>query len=246
LSIQLNRIKRVNNQIDSVIADLRDTARRLEVSMNQLLAQGNAGGGTVDVALARANVERLLVESGYYEVTGSLLDSTYQSFIDGAHAAYQKQYGKSLQYSDVSMKRLDQIRALDADNFNTIAADNINQLQKVMLDYQFGAIDLQQASARIAQVMGPDFERYSETVIRATASAFDREASNLMATDAGLDMFEFVGPDDQVTSPECEVDLARGPMPWSYWEERVNKGGYPVVTYGNHVNCRHSVVPVVP
>jgi hypothetical protein len=244
VSIQLNRLKRVNAALDGVTNDLAATARRLEVSLNKMLAEGQSTGA-VDVALARANIERLMVESGYYEVTGILLDTTYQSFIDDAHSAYQKQFGKSLQYSDVSLSRLDKIRSLDADNFNTIAADNINQLQKVMLDYQFGATDLKGASDRIAKIMGADFERYSEAVVRSTAAAFDREANNLMATDAGFDLYEFVGPDDGVTSDECQADIERGPQPWSYWETRYNEGGYPLTIYGNHVNCRHALVPVL-
>lgn len=242
MSIQLNRLKRVNSAIDSVTADLQATARRLEVSLNKLLAEGQSTGA-VDVALARANIERLMVESGYYEVTGNLLDSTYQSFIDDAHSTYQRQFGKSLQYSDVSLSRLDQIRALDAENFNTIAADNINQLQKVMLDYQFGAMDFNAASDRIAKIMGPDFERYANTVIRETSVAFDREANNLMATDAGFTQFEYIGPDDSVTRDFCQEQLAKGPQPWSYWEKLQNDGGYPAAIYGGGVNCRHQIVP---
>jgi len=244
LSIQLNRLKRVNAAIDGVTNDLAATARRLEVSLNKLLAEGQSTGA-VDVALARANIERLMVESGYYEVTGKLLDTTYQSFIDDAHATYQKQFGKSLQYSDVSLSRLDQIRALDAENFNTIAADNINQLQKVMLDYQFGATDLKGASDRLAKIMGPDFQRYAETVVRSTAHAFDREAVNLMAKDAGFDLYEYVGPDDSVTSEFCQEQLAKGPKKLSHWEALENPGGYPVMVYGGHPNCRHALVPVL-
>jgi hypothetical protein len=244
LSIQLNRLKRVNGAIDSVTADLQATARRLEVSLNQMLAEGQKTGA-VDVALARANIERLMVESGYYEVTGKLLDTTYQSFIDDSHSTYQRQFGKSLQYSDVSLQRLDQIRALDADNFNTIAADNINQLQKVMLDYQFGATNLTGAADRLAKILGPDFDRYGETVVRATATAFDREANNLMAVDAGITEFEYIGPDDSVTSDFCSDQLSKGPRPLSYWEGLENPGGYPAMIYGGHPNCRHSIVPVV-
>jgi hypothetical protein len=243
MSIQLNRLKKVNSTIDAVTNDLAATARKLEASMNQMLASGQVGNATVDVALARANIERLMVESGYYEVTGDLLSTKYQGFIDGAHAAYEKQLGKSLQYSDVSLSRLDQIRNLDADNFNTIAADNINQLQKVMLDYQFGAMDLRAASDRIAKIMGPDFERYADTVIRETAVAFDREANNLMAVDAGFTEFEYIGPDDSVTRDFCQEQLAKGPMPWSYWQKLQNEGGYPAAIYGGGVNCRHQIVP---
>jgi hypothetical protein len=245
LSIQLNRLKKVSSSVDTVVNALGETAAKLEKQMIARLAEGNAGGRTVDLALARADIQRMMVESGYYDVTGSLLDTTYQSFIDGAHSAYKAQYGKSLQYSDTSLERLQQIRDLDQQTFNSIAEDNINQLQKVMVDYQYGATDLKGATDRLAQIMGPDFERYAETVVRSTAHAFDREASNMMATDAGFDLFEYVGPDDSVTSEICQELLAKGPQKWDVWQATTNDGGYPVTVYGGHPNCRHSVVPVL-
>lgn len=245
MAIQLKRLERVETAVDTVVDSLAATARNLERSMIARLAEGNVGGRTVDIALARADIQQMMLDSGYYQVTGDLLDSTYQQFIDDAHKAYQAQYGKSLQYSQVSLDRLQQIRDLDQQTFNSIAEDNINQLQKVMVDYQYGAIDLKGATDRLRQIMEPDFQRYAETVIRTTAHAFDREANTLMATDAGFDLFEYVGPDDGVTSEICQELLAKGPQKWEWWQSQTNDGGYPVTIYGGHPNCRHSLVPVL-
>jgi len=245
MSIQLNRLKRTSKAIDSITESMAETYNRLGNKMNAMLASSKVGNSTVDVALARANIEKMLVDSGYYEVVDNLLNNTYQEMIDAAHDSYKASLGKSLQYTDVSLERINQIKNIDMQTSNSLAESNVNDLQNVLLDYQFGATDLKSAVERLQTVMEDDMKRYAETVIRSTAHAFDRQASNLMARDGGLELFEYVGPDDAVTSEICQDLLAKGVMKWDEWAKITNDGGYPVTVYGGHPNCRHSLVPVL-
>jgi hypothetical protein len=243
MSTALVYLKKKTDLIDRQVENLASTARKLEVELNKLLAQGTKAGRTIDVALARQNIQNLMIESGYYEAGDKILNEGTQELIDLTYEQYKKQYGVSLQYTDQSLDRIRALKDLKVEKFNTITEGTINDLNKILIDQQFGAIDLTQATGLLKQVLEDDHKKYAETVIRQTQSALDREASNLLATDGGFKLFEFIGPSDQSTSEQCLEYLGQVKTE----EEWMAEGGdYPVFIYGSHPNCRHSFMPVIP
>jgi len=243
--ITLNSISSIRRIEDDFTLRLESTLRKLERQLTSYFS-ANQVGGAVDVALARANLEQILLQSGYYETTGALLNEGYQAAIDESYNQYLKMYGESFQFGEVSLQQLDALKNLDLSQFNQLGQTTLTEVNRLLTDLQFGTITFDQAVKQLGEQVIDKLQRYSKTWITTGLSGIYREANSLLAEDNGITKFQYVGPLDDLTRKFCKKHLGQVKTK-KEWDSIPGGNGQisPVSTYGGGYNCRHSFVGVV-
>ena len=242
-TIALKSLSSVRRVEDKFIRGLAKTMHGLEVSLFQFVEE-NKGLRAVDVALAREQIGNILVESGYYDEVGNLLNAGYQDVIEESAIMYRKLYSKSFQFTDVSLQRLDAMKQLDLGQFGQLASQTQESVTRVLTDLQFGAIEFREASKIVAGQVGA-LESNAQTWVTTGNSAIHREANTMLAMDNGMTIFEYVGPVDKVTRPFCLAHVGDA-MSKDEWNALDNGRGQPkpVFQFGGGYNCRHTLVGI--
>lgn len=244
--VQQLRLSAIGRVTDTYTAQLKKVLDTLQKRMLVQLGQASQNVGSLgDAALARAQVQQLLVESGYYEVTGNLLSSGYQTILNNNLEIYRDFYSPNLQFSDVSAARLDAIRTMRSAVFDDLAERQATNLQQILLNLNFGTSSITSA----AEALANDTDRsvgQAETIIRTSVHAFEREANVAMADAAGIEQFIYVGPDDKLTREFCQEHIG-DVKTLEEWSAITAPDAYgPVPTFAGGPNCRHSIVPYTP
>lgn len=237
------RLKRVDGLKSFWTSQLEKVANQLERLMRDNIAATSAGNATIDAALARAQIQAILTESGYYTAVGDLFSQGYQQIIDGLFADYSKLIPE-LKFTDVSSKMLQMIKDRDLQIFMDLSETQATNLQRILLNYSFGVTDRQAAFEELNSMTG-DFTNTSSLAVDTAISGFEQITSNMIATDSGIEFFEYVGPDDNITRPFCEEHLGQVKT-LSEWDELDNGQIGPVSIYAGGWRCRHTLEAVVP
>lgn len=244
-SIVQSRLKRVDGLKSYWTEQLAGVATRLEQLMREQIVGLQAGNATVDAALARAQVQTLLTQSGYYTAVGSLFADSYQDIIDGLF----KDYGKllpNLQFTDVSERTLQMIKARDLQVFTDLGEAQATNLQRVLLNYSFGIADRETIFADLNSITS-DLSNTSALAIDTAISGFEQQTSNMLATDSGIEYFELVHPIDNITRPWCAEHVGQIHT-LEEWDSPENDNGQisPVSIYIGGYRCRGSLEAVIP
>ena len=241
--ITLNSLSSIRRIEDSFTLQLEKTMRALERNLTDYL-QANQITGIVDTALGRQQIEQILIESGYYETTGRLLNDGYQSAINEASDMYNDLYNENFQFQDVSLQQLNALKQLDLSQFNQLAGQSGQELNRILTDLQFGAIDFNQALTAMREQVIDKLERYSKTWVTTGLSGIYRKSTTMLAEDNGITRFQYVGPRDRITRPFCARYLGQVKT-MEEWDKLDNGQIGPVSTYMGGYNCRHSFIGVV-
>lgn len=247
--VQALRLGAIDKVTDTYALQLKKVADDLARRMNVLLGRISAGeavnaGSLTDAALARAQATQLLVDSGYYRVTGDLLSNGFQDILNENLEIYNRYYAAGLRFEDVSGARIEAIRSMQSQVFQDLAGEQATNLQRILTNLSFGASSIESASEALANVLG-SLSSYAETIVRTSVHAFERETNNEMATAAGIETFIYVGPDDNLTRPFCDEHIG-DIKTFDEWASITAPGSPgPVPVWGAGYNCRHSIVPYV-
>lgn len=247
-TVQALRLTAIDRVTDTYALKLKKVADDLARRMNVLLGRVSAGeavnaGSLTDAALARAQVTKLLVDSGFYRVTGDLLSSGFQDILDTNLEIYNRYYGAGLRFEDVSGARIEAIRSMQSQVFQDLAGEQATNLQRILTNLSFGTSSIESASGALANVLD-DLSSYAETIVRTSVHAFERESNLEMATAAGIEMYVYIGPDDKLTREFCQKWLGVV-QPIEDWQNIINEDDPmgPITVYGGGHNCRHELVP---
>lgn len=240
--ISQKRLKRVDGLKSFWTSQLEAVANSLEKAMRENIAAASGGNATIDAALARAQVQALLTQSGYYTAVGDLFGKGYQEIIDGLF----KDYGKlipNLQFTDVSAKTLQMIKDRDLQVFMDLSETQATNMQRVLLNYSFGVSDRQAAFDELNSITS-DLSNTSSLAVDTAISGFEQQVSNMLATDSGIEYFEYVGPDDNITRPFCAEHLGEVKT-LEEWSKLDNGTDLPVEIYCGGYRCRHTLESII-
>ncbi len=239
-TIVLNSLSSVRNIEDDFIRILEGTMRRLESNLTGILA--TSGTGAVDVALARQQIENVLLDSGYFQATGNLLNEGYQDAIEESFRIYQESIGENFQFAEVSLERLNSLKQLDLAQFGQLGDDFSNTMTRVLTDLQFGSITDKQAidllQGRVTQL-----DNFAQTWVTTGLSGVYRESSVMLASDNGLKEFIYKGPIDTITRPFCRQHVNEIKTV-DEWNQLDNGQITPVIQFAGGFNCRHTLIGV--
>lgn len=234
----LSSVRNIEDEFTSLLTSVMGTLER------QLIGQINTSSTTAiaETALARQNIERILLDSGYYEATGKLLSDGYQRVIEESFKVYQDSIGENFQFADVSLQRLNSLKQMDLTQFGRLGDDFATDMTRVLLDLQFGTVSNSQALS-ILRSNVERFNQHAQTWVTTGLSGIYRESSVLLANDNKIEKFIYVGPRDSITRPFCAEHLNEIKTK-KEWDELDNGQILPISTFGGGYNCRHQLVGV--
>lgn len=237
--VAVNAIRQVGYSADIIIASLESTMRVLERRL--LLTFGESTlTQTVDVALARAQVEAILLETGLYEQMGALLNDNFQQAIDTAYDTYKKLYpSKVFQFTGDSLQRLSVLKELDFTAMQGVTSKLADEITAGIVRYQYGALNREGVLAVIEEQTGKTGHQLA-TQFNTALFGFYQAANNELAEELGIEEFAYIGPDDDLTRDFCWAILVQD-RNWTKDEILAldNGQGLPVFEYGGGYNCRH-------
>lgn len=238
------RLNRLTSVSDPYIKNMESVAKQFQRKLESLLSSYNGNFQAIDAAAARSQITGILVDSGYYEVVGDLLSNGYQELIDGTLADYSEYLGETLSFHEVSLARLEKIREAKFLDWEGIAQRQIDSFQRIMINASFGSGDLSNIMDQVQAEMDDSFGRYGATWVETSLSGWMQEESNTLATDAGLEYFEYVHPLDNITRPFCE-EHAGEIKTLDEWDALDNGQIDPVSQYLGGYNCRGQLIPTL-
>ena len=246
--IVLSTLKKVGNIADKNLAKLDDTMAILERKLVQAVSDATITQ-TVDIALARAQIEAIMVESGIYERIGELLNDEYKAVMNEAYEMYQEMYPNSFQqFSGDSLAQLDNLKTLDLSKMYQINTKLSTEITSGIINYQYGALSRQAIIDSIAKKVGQTAAAM-KTEFDTALFGYYQSSANALALDNGFEKFVYDGPDDKITRDVCseflrDYGINGEPLTVDEINALDNGQGLPVFTYGGGYNCRHSWVAV--
>lgn len=248
-SVQNDRLAAIKAVTDQYTRLLKRVADQLEGRMIVLLSQNKPNTGDLtDVALARAQAQKLLIDSGYYRVTGQLQSTGYQEILNKNLRMYNQVYGAGLRFEGVDTARLNAIQQMSSQVFQDYAGQYATSFQRIIVDYNFGTASIAQSADVLRETLDTGLRKYAETIVNTQVMRFEREASNELTKAAGFDKYIYIGPLDKITREFCREHLKEGNniKTFEQWSKIVAPDANgPVPEWAGGYNCRHSIVPYV-
>jgi hypothetical protein len=188
------------------------------------------------------DIERVLDENGFAEVFAAQT-VLYQKELKGIRETF----------AAIGAPPAGRISGIDAPIIETLASFNsrkvANTLENLVADsksliyrsYILGeSVDI----SDIQEQFGDLAFSHVKTELNTAMADFSRTVSAKKAKDAGMDLFLYVGPDDEVTRDFCAELLSKDPPIYREDEIGANDQGGDAMTEGGGYNCRHQWVAV--
>lgn len=246
--ISLKHLRATEQIQDEFIERLGETYTRLTLKLGAELRKLTSTEGLIDVALARQQVDRIFLESGYFEEIGNLVNEGYQRVINESFLQYQELFGENFQFSEVSLSRIQSLKELDISQFEKLTDDAEELITREVINTQFGAISVKDAIEEMTQIIDGKLVRYANTWVNTAIQGVYSESNVMLALDNGFEQFLYVGVMDQLTRPFCRMYLGETKtMPqWNKLNKDPVRAGQPnpVSIYRGGYNCRHQFVAV--
>lgn len=269
-AVNASKLDIIENASSSFVRDLERTLVRLNAKMT-LWTRELDGGDRINTnqrnlaraVASRAQIEEMLLESGYRDSTTKLMRS-YDMVADMSMRGF-KYAGINDPFSQTDARAIVAIKNLDLSRWERQGEDLAMAVQQSILDSVVGGSSFKDMSERIAAALIGDgqkeaaFLARSRTIANTTLQGFDRTLSNRIAEKAGITTFIYLGPDDGITRRFCASVLSTGgdaefnipaletkePI---YTQEQIddmdNGQGLPVSQFAGGYNCRHSWNPI--
>lgn len=245
-AIMLKQITAVENVQDIYLQELQRVYNQLSVKLGQLLESASTTG-IADVSLAMADIEKVLIDSGYYELGDKLLSEGYQAAMEASIQTYKNIYGENLQYTDQALQQLESYRVMAFMDYNGFGTSLQQTLAREITDISFGTTTANAAAERLATEIGK-LQSQADTIIRTTMSEVHRTSTMLLGNELGIDKYKYYGPDDGLTREFCR-EILEGDKPIRTMDEWLSLDNGQIgnaATNGGGYNCRHRLVPVSP
>jgi hypothetical protein len=233
-------LKRRDAIIDNTLARLDRAYSRLKDKLEEYVSNERLTQA-IDVAAARKDVERILLASGIYDVVGD--DSQYADYLQYAKDIYKRAYGENFEYKKISLEEMNILKDMQFDKFNRLTEAGRDLLADSVVNLRLGAATFESARAELTALVDSGLARYVNTWIETAQSAFSSMASTKLASDNGIEKFEYVGVIDNITRPFCLEHIGEIKT-IAEWDDLDNGQINPVSIYRGGYNCRHVLIGV--
>lgn len=239
------RLEAIDAVTDRFTKEIERVANELGRRMDVAIRTGANASSLTDAAIARAQAQQIMLDSGFYRATGNLFGSGYQRIINQSYESYTKYYPSALQFDGVDTTRLNILRQASTGVFDGLAADQISNMQRVLVNVNFGTMDILQASEYIRANVEDRIKSQAYTIANTNTHAFSRQANVEIAKAAGLEKYIYTGPQDKITRKFCRdhIGVVKTIDKWEKLVAPDSPG--PVPIYGGGYNCRHEIVPIL-
>jgi hypothetical protein len=208
---------------------------------------------TFDLAVAQRvinDLSRILVDAGRDDVVGAYLDE-FPDLHDQARS-YFKQFGDLPDLGGASEESLAAYVEFTTGKFvQSLDAKLIGPLEQGLFQATFGNMPRETVVETIVSLADNLTETQAITLVDDSFRQFQRGVTNLTAEELGMEVFWYQGPDDEITSDQCQHILTDDPhgVEGMYYRDEISIDMHeklradPFVA-GGHPNCRHKFYPV--
>jgi len=233
----------IDTSINSVDVIEKTASKVFETSIDKF-GKGVIGiSSNINPATLKAELNVVLRQSGYYKGVETYLTEAYQGIIEISGDTYKRLYGQGFRFTDESLQSLGNLRVIDAQNFQALADNTINNLNTQLLTSTITPVSQQVIMDSIDKAINT-FKNYTNTNVATSTAGVYREANVLLAQDNGIELFEYVGVRDSITRPFCRHNIGKKKTMIEWGNER-NGQGLSVPLYQGGYNCRHTFIGVI-
>jgi len=276
--VSLRKIKAVNaakidiidNATAAFLRDVDKALSRLNAKMAKWTREIEGGERVLSnqrnltrAVNAQAQIEEMLLESGYRDATTNLMKS-YDMVADMSMRGF-KYAGVRDAFSQTNARAIVALKDLDLSRWERQGQELAGVLHQSIMDSVVSGSSFDDMATRIENALlgdgerAPAFRSRAETIANTTLMGFDRTISNRQAAVAGIETFIYLGPDDGITRPFCSAVLSmNGSREFNiptvdgdepiYTKEQIegmdNGQGLPVAQFGGGYRCRHQFSPI--
>ncbi len=222
--------------LDSMIKDFERDFGQFSLAVRQQLS----------ALLRRGPIDRDLLtqafsESGYEQMVNDFV-SKYDEVVKFT-GDLAKDLGIKLTLPEKSLALLEMIQEQNQGIMIASSESIKNSLLDAGLRY---TVEGQPLDVIISDMMDDitDFGRRLSTEAFTGASIFDRTLRNEFFDEAGIELFEYVGPDDEVTRDTCKEVLHDPRQETGWTREDINDSPVSFIECGGY-NCRHDWMPFI-
>lgn len=234
---------------------LQNLYRNYKAQVEALLRRPRSIDKAARTAIARTQsivdqMTSLLAVSGMDDIVADYLDE----FPDLTRRAlrYFSGLGEEAILGGVDVDRLDAYIDFSERRLrNIVDARLVKPMQEAVFSASFGD---RLPSDIVAEVMArADFltPTQVETVVYDTLVQYERAVTVEKAATLALDIFIYTGPEDEITSPQCEflLNVTDHGLPGALYQDEIsadlheNLRDNPLIA-GGHPNCRHKYMPI--
>lgn len=195
-------------------------------------------------------LEGILLEAGFDDVVGTFHDQF--ETLAGIAVRYYEPFG--LEPSLAGVSREDMTAWVDArtiDLGKTLSRSLIDPIQTGLLQANFGNMERDAVIDQVLAIEPTLSARQATVLVDDSFAGFQRGVIAQKADSLGMEIYQYLGPLDAITSDQCEAMLLvnRHGVPGMLYKDEINVSLHPDLRRdpligGGHFNCRHSWSPV--
>lgn len=240
----VKKIGKIEKISDKYKLDFAQVLLRAEARVKQAAKDGIWDAGAIDSALVRDQLRGILSDSKIDGVIASMTGGGYQDILAENVQFYNDLLGESLKYQAQSLERLNRIKEIDLEKFDSMNENAIREMERIIINAEFGQVPRSTLADLLANSLDSSMGRYAETLVDTAISGFNRVAGQTIARDGGIEFFQYAGPMDSITRPFCEEHFGEI-RKWDEWDAMENDFGQKVTIYCGGYNCRHELIAVL-
>lgn len=198
------------------------------------------------------DMTKLLEEAGRDDLISAYVDEFPAITVQARQ--YFKQFGDVPELGGASSQAIEAYVEFSTKTLvQRVDVDLVQPLQQGIFQATFGNMPRDTVIDTVLSISDDLSPRNAETLVNDSFRQYQRGVTNLTGEELGLEVFWYQGPDDDVTSEQCDYILNNDPhdVPGMYLKDEISIDMVPGMTLafdpmtaGGHFNCRHKFFPI--
>jgi hypothetical protein len=256
----VNAGREVYSDLDKVVTQF---AARLDSALLEL-ERGNVSRSRAEQILELQTLadglEEALIDAGFYDTLERFSTKLYE--MEPVALQYYELYDLPPSKIGIDVEVLDAWVKYSADGLTDITDRKLIQpMRSALLNASVGNVSQKEVTAEVKAIMDqegittkagePFTDAQLETYVEDSMRRMQRQVGLEAANELDMQIVQFIGPSDKVTSEQCQWLLSQAPhgAPGFWLQSEVKTGMHPKLkenplVAGGHFNCRHDFFPV--
>jgi len=234
----------VNKNVSGIQSKIENSINRLEVLVSNFVG-GIEINSNIDINLSRTAVDQIIVQSGFFQVVNELLNQGYGDILNESLKRHQRLFNNVIELSEESLNRLTILKQADLIQYQKITDAFGIDLNNQVINLSLDAIDASSVLTILNETLIPRVRNNVRTIIDTGLKGIYRTGNNLIAKEAGIKKFQYVGGLIATSRDFCKNHLGEIKT-LAEWDSLASEQGQiaPVSTFLGGFNCQHDLVGV--
>jgi len=243
--VATDRKKQVAEQVrrrDASIASFSGNLKQFLRSELSRLTKGIEGRDVraIDAARILGGIRQNLADAGLGEVLIEV-EALYANELDKLEQSLGK-YGRGVEVmTGADVELVEALATFDFEQLSNEIDLTVDELRSIAMRKVMGSEDVDLSED--IDGLSDRASRYGETTLRTALAGMNRSMTLSKSEELGLELFVYLGPDDDITRPFCEARVGQV-FTRQEIDEWDNGQGLDAAIYCGGYNCRHQLSPI--